>query len=165
MLAPPIPYHTKNKGHLWRSLCTECGQLLIVSSCFCHYVVVGLYPRSETLKYFISYNMPLQYSESPTIILIIFDHRWAHYVLTRTCARLSHSKIRELIAKILTETWHNVGVEPSLQPLNDSERFYKLWGWCSMAWHCFWGVTLSCLNKSPVQCYKVNAQKKRAHVL
>ena len=38
---------------------------------------------------------------------------------------IRHNEIRDLTGKVLTETCHNVGTEPPLQPVNDEHFSYK----------------------------------------
>ena len=98
---------------------------------------------------------------------------------------IHHNEIRDVTTKVLTETCHNVGMEPPLQSINDeycrhktanSENGARL----DIAADNFWGNdrqraffvirvfnphALSYRNKSPMmQCYKLNEQeKKRAY--
>ena len=94
------------------------------------------------------------------------------------------NEIRDLTAKVLTETCHNVGIEPPLQSISDEHFRHKTadsenGARLDIAADNFWGNDRqraffdirvfnqhapSYRNKSPMQCYKLNEQeKKRAY--
>ena len=93
---------------------------------------------------------------------------------------IRHNEIRDLTAKVLTETCHNVGIEPPLQPISDEHFRHKTansenGAWLDIAADNFWGNDRqraffdirvfnphapSYRNKSPMQRYKLNEQEK-----
>ena len=98
---------------------------------------------------------------------------------------IRHNEIRDLTAKVLTETCHNVGIESPLQPINDEHFCHKTansehgarldiaadtFGGNDRQRGAFFDIgvfnphALSYCNRSPMQCYKSNEQeKKRAY--
>ena len=97
---------------------------------------------------------------------------------------IRHNEIRDLTAKVLTETCHNVGIEPPLQSINDEHFRHKTANsengarldiaadnfWGNDRQRAFFDIPVfnphapSYRNKSPMQCYKLNEQeKKRAY--
>ena len=90
-------------------------------------------------------------------------------------------KARDLTAKVLTETCHNVGIEPPLQSINDEHFRHKTANsengarldiaadnfWGNDRQRAFFDIRVfnphapSYRNKSPMQCYKLNEQEKK----
>ena len=91
---------------------------------------------------------------------------------------IRHNEIRDLTAKVLTETCHNIGIQSPLQSINDCHKTANSehGAWLDIAADNIWGNDRqqaffdigvfnphapSYCNRSPMQCYKSNEQEKK----